>query len=826
MSQKLILKASGLFTNSNQLSTVPDGALNVATNVVIDKDNIVESRRGYERIEAFGSSSDRADVITSYQDKIIVHRSNDSKISFLSGGTWSDYSGTYSHIDNDLARIRFQEMNGNLYFTSSDGIKMLDAYNGTVYSTGLPQGLDGEATLSGASGFMSDDTQLAYRIVWGSRDVNNNLYLSAPSQRITVSNSTGGTRDVSLTFTIPAGISTADFYQIYRSPESASATSEPNDEMQLVYESNPTSGEITAKSITVIDLTDDSLKGAFLYTNSNQEGIQESNNIPPKAHDIHPFKGFMFFANIETKHLLNLSLISTGGALGLVNNDTIIIDGITFTGKATTTVASREFKIFTAGSVSQNIADTAKELCKVVNQYVSNTSVYAYYVSGYTDLPGQIRIEARSLGDSFSTSVSRATAWNLDNDGDSSNNQYSNGLMWSKIQQPEHVPSTHLELIGSKSQPIRRIVALRDTLFILKDDGVWRLTGENGSWSIEPVDSSTKILAPESVSVLNNQIFALTDQGIVSISDVGVSVLSRPIENQLLEIYGYDLDSVKSVSYGISYETDRKYILNTISVENDTYATQSFVYNVFTRAWTIWDKHSKTGFVSPVDDKIYLCSPTEEYILKERKSYNFSDFADESIEGNSYSIVSFSGTSIVLNTVDDITVGDLLQQSSTNYSVITAIDTLTNTITIYDSSITWSIAGCDILKAINTEVEWVNIHCDNPALDKLFQETSLLFRKKNFTSANMSFFTDLSAGYSDATIQGIYGGSLWGSFPWGSVPWGGESTPSPVRCFIPREKTRGTLLGINFNIRNAFSEWSLNGISLTFDYVSERTNKD
>lgn len=817
MSQQIETKIKGLYSNNNILSEVPDGALSKALNVVIDKDSVAEPRRGFEAITTLPDVLHRADSATSFQDKVIIHRQNDNKLSRYDGAsTWTDFTGSYLHPDSNLARLRFQEMNGNLYFTSSDGIKVLDAYNNPVYSTGMPPGLDGSGVTTSASGFLTNLYYVAYRVVWGSKDANNNLYLGSPSQRIIVYNSSGATRDVSLTFTIPDGLSTSDFFEVYRSPQSAA---EPNDDLQLIYSNNPTAGEITAKSVTFTDATPDSLRGAFLYSNANQEGIQEANSIPPFANDICPFKNFMFYAGIKTKHQLNISLLAVSGSLGLIVNDTITINAMVFTGKAATTIASKEFKVSTAGSASQNIDDTARELVKVINQYTSNTTIYAYYVTAYNDLPGQILLESRVLSDtSFSVSVSRTTAWKLNN-GVSTNSNYPHGLMWSKIQQPEHVPAVHLQLVGNKASYIRRILALRDSLFILKDDGVWRLTGINGSWNIEPLDTSTKILSPESAVVLNNQIFALTDQGIVTISDLGVAVISRPIEDKINEITSFNLDKVKNVSFGVGYETEHKYILSTITSTADTYSTQQFVYNTFTKAWTQWEKPALCGFVNKTDNKLYLAKPDESYILKERKSNTYRDFIDEELFG--YSVVSSTGYTVVLNIISGLSVGDLIYSSATNYSPITEINSSTNTITLNDAK-TWSVGSIQVFKAIDCQLEFVNQDCGNPGIDKHFQEVAFLFRQQQFNIAAASFYTDLSGGYESSSILGNYGGGTWGTFSWGDVPWGGIQRPKPIRVFIPREKSRGSLLSIKYNHRVGFGRWSLNGYSLHYDFVSER----
>jgi hypothetical protein len=824
MSQSLLLKNSGLQTNSNQLSAVSEGALTLANNISIDKDEVAESRRGFKRLsDAIADANARFDRITSYQGAVIARRSDNNSMNYWQSGVgWTAYAGTYEHPDINNARMQFLQQSGNLYFTTSLGVKVLDNYAGPVYNTGMPKGLDGTATTSGSSGFMANDTQRAYRVVWGTRDANNNLYLGAPSQRIIVANSSGGTRDVAITFTIPDGITTADFFQVYRSRGSATANDEPNDELQLVYEENPTSGEITALEVTFTDSTPDSLMGAFLYTNASQEGLQEQNDEPPLAKDIALFKGYVFYSNVQSRYRINVKLLAVGGTGGLALDDEFEVDGVTYIAKAAEDVALNEFELFTGGSAAQNIADTAQSLVRVINQSASNTSVYAYYMSEYQDLPGQIMITTRSIDtNAFTVASDNPTAFDI-GDGQSTNDTYQNGLMWSKQDQPEAVPLAHLEFVGSKNYPIRRIVALRDSLFILKADGVFRLTGSGGQWSIDPLDTSTRIIAPDSVAVVNNQIFCLADQGIVNISDIGVQVISRPIEDQILQLISENFTKLRELSYGMAYETDRKYILSTITLSADTYCTKAFVYNTFTQAWTVWIKDSNHGFNNPDDDKLYICNPTDKHILQERKALDNTDYADEEIDG--YSVSSFTGTSVVLNSANGLDVGYLLYKDASNYAVITDIDQSTNTVTVNDD-ITWDIGAITVLKSIECELEYYSQHFKNPGVMKLFQEVAMLYRETSFFSGIISFYTDLSGGYSETTFSGNYGGNGWGSFAWGNNAWGNLQRPKPIRAFVPREKSRGTLLSVKITQRDAFSKWSINGLSLQYDWVSERVSR-
>ena len=61
MSQKTVLKAKGLYTDPNQLSSLPDGAMVKAENVTIDRIDVVRSRRGFAQYgNTFGLPDQRA----------------------------------------------------------------------------------------------------------------------------------------------------------------------------------------------------------------------------------------------------------------------------------------------------------------------------------------------------------------------------------------------------------------------------------------------------------------------------------------------------------------------------------------------------------------------------------------------------------------------------------------------------------------------------------------------------------------------------------------------------------------------------------------------
>lgn len=882
MAQVLQVKNRGLFTSPNEFSSVPDGSMVRANNCVITVDNILEPRRGRDRVATLSDASYRHSQFEFFQDQ---HMSNwtGGNIGYKNGSVFTALSGTFNHPDSLLGRTKFLLSQSNLYFTTDAGVYRLDTYNGTPALAGMFKGLDISLSLTGSSGFLATANQVAYRIAWGIRDANNTLILGAPSGRNVAINSSGGNRDVIVTSTIPSGITTSHFFQVYRSKQSGGVAIAPDDELGLVYENNPTAGEIAAGTFTFTDRTTDDLRGATIYTAISQEGILQSNERPPQADDIEEFETSIIYANTKSKHRKTFTILAATGTGGIAYGNTVTIAGTTYTYAGTEDVATRKVALYgtspaitgdthsstlidnvsstvncrvgkvitgtgipasttvasftsntitlsqaasataagvtftlSDGTPSQNIADTAASLVRIVNRNSTNTSVYAYYLSGPDDLPGQVLIEERAVGGSpfYLLASANGTAYNpaLPTSGTtvaSLNDDFQNAIMISKPGIGEAVPLLNIRRVGSANNAIRRIKKLRNTLFIFKErEGIYRMTGtapEN--FQIDLFDSSAKLLAPETVRVVNNQIWALCDQGMTVVTETGVSVVSRPIEDLILDEFGAALNAVRYYSFGIGYETDRQYILYTVSTANDTVATQAFVFNIFTQSFTRWPESKSCGMVSPVDDRLYLGNGSTYDLEQERKTRDYTDYIDH---GSTYTISSFSGTTVYLTTTNEVEVGDLLYQSASVQSLITEVQPA---YVVVQDEITWSLGSATVYKGINCELEYTAVTGANPGMVHQFPEISLLFRAARFNTATVSFATDFSGFFEDVPIAGSRTG-LWGLFPWGQAAWGGTATTVAIRTFIPLEKQRGGLIRVRFTHRQGYGYFKLNGFSI------------
>lgn len=827
MAQSVLLRARGLHTFKNPLSEIPEGSLEEALNIIIDRDGVIEPRRGVAQYTS--TFNNQIKQIMEYKDRIIAHHGN--KLIFEDSaldGTFNEFSGSFTEVESGL-RIKYLEANGNFYFTTNEGIKKISASSASQLSTasgyitesGGAKALDLEVKIDASqAGFLEPLNKVAYRIVWGIRDANDNLILGSPSSRAVVENKDSVNSVITeLNFPIPDDVnSTNYFYQVYRTgiieatpfTIDGLANVDPGDEMNLVFEDFVTSADLTAGSITVSDITPEDFRanGALLYTNPvSGNGILQSNEPPPFARDLALYKGYTFYANTSTRQQVNISLLSV---TAISNGDSITIDdgttsrtytfrgavetytadfsGMTFpggkaaldgnyftiassndetvykvwfddTGSTTeptlagaveikvdisatadtaTDVAQKtkdeidavvsDFNISESSGVltivtanngnidtvvsetigsgfslsqdnlgdgedssinevflprvpssgengpttSQQLDQAARSLVRIINLDTTKV-VRAFYLSGFNDVPGQFLLEHADLtGAQFNVFASNASVAgqftpelgvnSVNEDNTQSNNEVRpNRVYYSKFQQPEAVPIINFLDVGPRDEEIERIVALRDSLFIFKEDGIYRLSGDIAPFSVAPFDFSLQLQAPDTAVVLNNQVHAFTTQGVAQVTDTGVNIISRDIENELLKITR-DGFAFKTASFGVSYETDRSYLLWTVEESNDTVATQCFRYNSFTNTWTRWDLSKTCGLVNRRDDKLYLGASDTNIIEKERKGLDRTDYADREF---TLSIVASGVTSnnVTLSSTSGVEIGDALIQT-------------------------------------------------------------------------------------------------------------------------------------------------------------------
>lgn len=248
-----------------------------------------------------------------------------------------------------------------------------------------------------------------------------------------------------------------------------------------------------------------------------------------------------------------------------------------------------------------------------------------------------------------------------------SDNLYSpNRIYFSKLLQPEAVPLVNHFDVGAKDDPIERIIALRDYMFVLKTDGVYLVSGDFGNWITRMQDTEI-ILCPDSAVVLNNQIYMVTNSGVVTVNENTPVIISRMIEDQFQEFYNYR-DLVRKLGFGVSYRDDRAYIFWLPSSITDTSCTKAFRYNYIEKEWTRWNTGAEAScglVIGQAKTELYIGSGTRPYVMKERKSldpYRLRvDYCDRQFT-ESIGIDAIYQNRLRISSVADVEVNDAVTQ--------------------------------------------------------------------------------------------------------------------------------------------------------------------
>jgi hypothetical protein len=900
--QDTIDRCLGLASQYNPLS-VAKGVLTKAENCRIRRENTIEDRRGHA---LYASFSDAPSKSFTYLRKVVTHYG--TKIAYDDGlGTFTDFSGTFS--PPSAAKMRGVEANSNLYLTTSGGVRVftsLSSASSANRKAGVPRALDPSYTLTGSTGFLDNNKQCAYRVTIQRTDANQNVITGYPSQRMWVTNSAGGARNVILTAYLPSEAAVGDVIQFYRTDQ---VTFDPvtqadaaGDEMGLTYQYELESADVAAGFITFTDSITDSLIGATLYTSPSQEGIAQANERPPLCKDMALFKGqFMFYVNTETKQRLYFTLVGAGSlgkvttgdttntstsvanvdttnlaigwkvsgtgipasttitnivgstvtlshaatatavgvSLTFVTNQTITLAGTTYsfgTTEISSGAGSPQVQVSSSTIDTVKIDETARSLVRVINRYASNTSVYAYYLSGPEDLPGMLMVEERGVGAAAFTlqasntsispmifpepPVSPATSTK----STSSNEDKGNRAYYSKQGQPEHVPLLNYFDIGPSNSETLRVKALRDSLIFITEAGIYRLTGDSpSSFVVTPLDLTVFCKAADSVDVLSNSVYMLSDQGIVAISDTGVQVISRDIEPNLTPLLS--ISALSDYTTAVAYDTDREYRLSTISNSADTEATQTFVYNWYTKTWTVDTFGFTAAVVEKNADKLYFSKPGVSKLYRERKDFTDNDYADPeyaiTISAISGDQITFSVSGVTpeegwMVVQDDV--GLWIEDVTVNGSDFTAtMDT--------DVPTGWAAGAASLFPSVGLDVEWAPWTAGQPGIMKQVSAAQFIADPlpgaSSASQITATFKSNLDADENEVPIesQAAGWGSAWGEFAWGGAAGSGFPT------WVPMNKQYCALFLPGVRHRRAREKLALSAVSFTFDMVSERTGR-
>lgn len=214
------------------------------------------------------------------------------------------------------------------------------------------------------------------------------------------------------------------------------------------------------------------------------------------------------------------------------------------------------------------------------------------------------------------------------------------GWLASDAGNPDSVPFTVPEIAGDRYKRLYRFLVLGNSLFMLKEDGLFRLTGSSPeTFNVDHVDSTVRFVAPDTAVVIGGRAYALTTQGLMSWTEATrPEPASVPVENIFRDLVEAERELVERHAFAVNDDASRRayFFLPDASNTEEPGASQVYVYHTLTDAWTKWEKRGATALIHPVDGKLYVApppayfgAPTAAPPYKERRSGSDADYVDE-----------------------------------------------------------------------------------------------------------------------------------------------------------------------------------------------------
>lgn len=423
-----------------------------------------------------------------------------------------------------------------------------------------------------------------------------------------------------------------------------------------------------------------------------------------------------------------------------------------------------------------------------------------------------------------------------------------NAIYYSKPDQPEAVPITNFLLVGGAHQRIKRIMPTGTALIVFKDDGIFRVTGSppNG-WRVDLINPTAHLGFAECVSELDSKVYAWTDDGIVMIDQGGTvtNVSDGRISDITLAASTFTQDEItrrgkwSSVHQGLNcvffmlnLPTTTE---NTVawdlfgyyspSVESQVQRQWCYVYWPATDTWTTWEWRGDPVYsalylkTTPSADSMYIGKLDK--LLSQRGGLRTGQTAyDDSYGGLNVDNHVNEGDGVTYLELADShgwvgQVGDYILLDGVYYRVVRASN---NDFWVYnpDDTIVTPTTGLGV-EGIPLVAEWMPFVPGVPTISGRWREFQYHI---GFLDTDDLYSYTVEAGVS--TGEWTKSDLIESNTMYGAVL---ASRNHSIRYMVSRNAQRASRIYPVLQLRNALIFYTLNGISLIYEDVSERQGR-
>lgn len=496
----------------------------------------------------------------------------------------------------------------------------------------------------------------------------------------------------------------------------------------------------------------------------------------------------------------------------------------------------------TSSSIAVQLRSTAQAIIKAINRDPASL-IYANYIS--TNVPGQMLFQGKDFTGQISMAASVAllgneflpilpTDFTTGSQVTSGSTSEINVFYTSKLSEPEAVPIVNRFPVGSGSKNIQRIIALRDSVIIIKEDGIFRLTGDTPeTFLITVLDNTVFCVAKSSVQLLNNEVIFLSNQGVCRVSENAVQIVSRRIDDVIQPILGKA--TLEAETSAVSYESERLYYLTTLTPNSDA-TDVTWIFNVVNGIWTSCTNFIYQGIIGPSNSFYYI--DLSNNIMKERKTQTKIDYCGQNttVTVNSVSADKLTAniSSVSVPTADDV----IVKNNVFNRIKSVALNGIDFDVVFYNRG-NLVAADTPILYAGYTStIKFAPFHAGAVGRFKQFSQFQVHPRDESISKLEV-FFSGYMFGSSSTIVWNINdilgnNASGWGFEPWGLFGWGDEdgidlvigTRPNvPIRIYVPIQQQRTTYIQPVLIHTSAGESINLQAITFSVRAYNERITR-
>lgn len=535
-----------------------------------------------------------------------------------------------------------------------------------------------------------------------------------------------------------------------------------------------------------------------------------------------------YFVVSATTNAFKIALTKGGSAIAF-NSES----GLYFQGVIDTNNYGMFFLDSANSSASLRLRNTAQAIVKAINRDALSL-VYARYSSAITDIPGKFRLTSKGFGQVVYLRANQAsaasgfypvlpTSFGSGTQVFSRSDSQPHAWMASKEGEPEAVPGTNIFPAGSRNAKLLRAIPLRDSLILVKEDGIFRVVGDDiSNFTTTALDTTVFCVAKSSVVLINNEVFFLSNQGIVRVTDSSVQIISDRITEVIQPIIGRT--NIDALTGAVAYDSDHQYLISTTD-PNQTTTFVTHLCNVYNGDWTTSTTLFSQGVIGP-GDRLYLLSLSNQ-ILRERKDQLKTDYCGQNYPATVVSVAP-NGLSAVVNTASTLlpAKGWVFAKGSA-FSRISAVNGAAGTYNITFVLPTNLIAGDtpDVFSSYKSTIKLAPYHGGIVGRMKQFCEMSLAMRNAAASELIVWFVTTYfdASDYFDwvsKTASDLgWGGGNFAAEAWGNVDSTnldiGTQPQEPLRTWIPQTAQRSPWIQPVIEHNQAGESISLQSITFT-----------